>query len=301
MSSGLHISLNAETLFHIGSLPISNSMLTSTLVSLILLVFAIIVRIKLDKKTIKPTGIQNFAELIVESLFGIVNSVTDDLKKSRLFLPSLATFFIFIVLNNWLGLLPGVGSIGINKQESTIISETVTEVPTAEIESKHTDQQEVIDMQKSLEEPSFQETTETVIEEEIESRTTFAPILRPGTADLNTTLALALVSVFSIQFFGLKFLKFSYLKKFINFSNPIACFVGVLEIISEFAKIVSFAFRLFGNIFAGEVLLVVIAYLTRIIAPVPFYGLEVFVGFIQALVFTMLSLVFYNIATAKSH
>ena len=129
----------------------------------------------------------------------------------------------------------------------------------------------------------------------------FVPIFRPGTADLNTTFALSLISVFLIQYFGFKYLSFSYFKKFINFSNPINFYVGILETISEFARIISFAFRLFGNIFAGEVLIVVIAYLTKVLVPVPFYGLEIFVGFIQALVFTMLSLVFYNMATAKSH
>lgn len=257
MSADLHISLNAETLFHVGSLPVSNSMLTSTLVSIFLLVFAVIVRIKLDQTTIKPGGIQNLAEWIVESLLNFVTSVTGDLKKSRLFLPPLATFFIFIVLNNWLGLVPGVGSIG------------------------------------------MRETIESA--EPIVAEAKFMPFFRPGTADLNTTIALALVSVFLIQFFGIKFLKFSYFKKFLNFSSPVNFYVGILETVSEFAKIISFAFRLFGNIFAGEVLLVVMTYLTKIVMPVPFYGLEVFVGFIQALVFTMLSLVFYNMATAKTH
>ncbi len=74
-------------------------------------------------------------------------------------------------------------------------------------------------------------------------------------------------------------------------------FVGILELMGEFTKIVSFAFRLFGNIFAGEVLLVVISFLTKVVAPMPFYGLELFVGFVQALVFAMLSLVFFNMAT----
>ena len=139
-------------------------------------------------------------------------------------------------------------------------------------------------------------------EEVIENNTHVvkAPIFRPGSADLNTTLALAIVSVIVTQIFGLMALKFSYLKKFFNFSSPIDFFVGILEIISEFAKIISFAFRLFGNIFAGEVLLVVIAFLIPVVLPMPFYGLELFVGFIQALVFAMLSLVFFNMAT-QSH
>jgi len=92
-----------------------------------------------------------------------------------------------------------------------------------------------------------------------------------------------------------------YIGKFINFSNPISFFVGILEIISEFAKILSFAFRLFGNIFAGEVLLVVMGFLMPFIAPLPFLGLELFVGLVQALVFVMLTLVFLRVAVSQSH
>ena len=111
------------------------------------------------------------------------------------------------------------------------------------------------------------------------------------------TLALALISVTSIQIFGVSYLSIGYFSKFINFSNPLNFVVGILEIVSEFSRIISFAFRLFGNIFAGEVLLVVMTALTKVIAPMPFYGMEIFVGFIQALVFAMLSLVLFNIAT----
>jgi F-type H+-transporting ATPase subunit a len=73
--------------------------------------------------------------------------------------------------------------------------------------------------------------------------------------------------------------------------------VGILEIVSEFSRIISFAFRLFGNVFAGEVLLVVMSALTKVVAPMPFYGMEIFVGFIQSLVFAMLSVVLMNMAT----
>jgi F-type H+-transporting ATPase subunit a len=127
------------------------------------------------------------------------------------------------------------------------------------------------------------------------------PLLRGGTADLNITLAISIVAVFMIQVFGYKSLGLNYFKKFINFSNPINFFVGFLELISEFAKVMSFSFRLFGNIFAGEVLLAVIAFLLPLFIPLPFIGLEIFVGFIQALVFATLTLVFINIATTASH
>lgn len=130
------------------------------------------------------------------------------------------------------------------------------------------------------------------------------PILRAGTADLNLTVALALISVLLSQYFGIKYLGFkTYIKKFINPSNFLAMFTGVLELVSEFSKVISFAFRLFGNIFAGEVLLAVVAFLVPVFIPAsfPFLLLEIFVGLIQALVFSMLTAVFFNMAISEHH
>ena len=112
------------------------------------------------------------------------------------------------------------------------------------------------------------------------------------------TLALALIAVTLSHFFGVASLgALRHAGKFFNFRNPIGFFVGILEFISEFAKIVSFSFRLFGNVFAGEVLLVIITFLVPYLAPVPFYGLEIFVGFIQALIFAVLTTMFLVVAT----
>ncbi len=128
------------------------------------------------------------------------------------------------------------------------------------------------------------------------------PILRGNNADLNATLVLGIIAFVSIQYFGIKFLGFKeYIKKFINFSDPMSFIVGILETVSEFSKIISFAFRLFGNIFAGEVLITIIAFLIPIAATFPFLLLEIFVGMIQALVFSMLTTVFISIAIQKSH
>jgi F-type H+-transporting ATPase subunit a len=128
------------------------------------------------------------------------------------------------------------------------------------------------------------------------------PLLRGANADLNTTLALAVIAVIAIQVLGVSAIgAIKYAKKFFNFSNPINAFVGFLELISEFSKLISFSFRLFGNIFAGEVLLMVIAFLVPYIAPLPFFFLELFVGIVQALVFMMLTLVFIKGATMSEH
>lgn len=123
------------------------------------------------------------------------------------------------------------------------------------------------------------------------------PFLRSGSADLNFTLGIAIVAVVSTWLYGVRELGlFGFLGKFFTLKSPIFTFVGLLELISEFAKMISFSFRLFGNIFAGEVLLMVIAFLAPVIAGLPFLFLELFVGAVQALVFAMLTLVFLKIA-----
>lgn len=131
------------------------------------------------------------------------------------------------------------------------------------------------------------------------------PFLRANNADLNTTFALALITVSLIQFYGMKYNGVGgYLKKFFNFSSPIMFFVGILELISELSRILSFSFRLFGNVLAGEVLISIVAFLLPSVVSfflVPFYVLELMAGAIQALVFTMISAVLINMATTKAH
>jgi len=123
------------------------------------------------------------------------------------------------------------------------------------------------------------------------------PFWRAPTADINTTLALGLITMIMVQVYGYQYLGLKYFKKFFDFSNPINFFVGILELISDFSKIISFTFRLFGNIIAGEILLLVMGMIVPVLGTTPFIALEIFVGFIQALVFMMLSSVFINMAT----
>ncbi len=211
-----------------------------------------------------PSFAQSFLELVIEGLYNLFNGILAEHTK-KIF-PLLATLFLFIITANWLGLLPGVGSI--------YIEEDLKEVR----------QEEIID--EDLAHP-----------EEIKK----VPLFRGATADLNTTLALALVAVASIQYYGVKSLGFkTHLSKYLNFKDPIYFFVGILEIISELSRVISFAFRLFGNIFAGEVLLTIFASLIPFIVPIPFLALEVFVGFIQALVFVLLTAVLLNVAMSHS-
>ncbi|KKU45443.1 MAG: ATP synthase subunit a [Microgenomates group bacterium GW2011_GWA2_46_7] len=245
MASSLHISIAAESVFHLFGIPISNSMLTSWVISILTVLLCVKVGQSLLLKG-KLTRLQMFFEFMLEGLYNIVESIAGS-TKAKLFFPLVVTFFIFIVPANWSGLLPGAGSIGFNAIHS--------------------------------------------------GKSVFIPLLRGPTADINTALALSLITMIMVQVYGFKYLGFGYLKKFFNFSNPINAFVGILELVSEFSKIISFTFRLFGNIFAGEVLISVMTFLIPLGLPMPFYGLEIFVGVIQGLVFMMLSTVFMNNAT----
>jgi F-type H+-transporting ATPase subunit a len=270
----LEISLVAETLWKVGSFSITNSFLATWLVMAILILLAILVN-----KNIRmiPGNIQLIAEMMIGGLYDLFESVVG--KHVKMLFPLLASTFIFIVVSNWVGLLPGFSTIGYFRK--------------AEV-SNHA----VVETEKPVEETHEGTQAGVVIEETKEAETKFVPLLRAATADLNMTLALAVVAVLAIQYYGFKTVGPHYSRRFIDFRNPIFFFVGLLEIISDVSKIVSFAFRLFGNIFAGEVLLAVIAFLIPFIVPLPFLALELFVGFIQALVFSMLTAVFISVALA---
>lgn len=249
----MEISLPAEKLFSIGPFPVTNSLLVTWGVMIVLIILAVSVKRKIKDV---PSGFQNFVEWVLELLFNLFDSVTQDRKLTKRFFPLVATIFIFIIVANWTEILPGLGSIGLEHHPTT--------------------EEGAVNAQKEI---------------------SIIPFLRSPSSDLNFTLAIAIVSVISVQILGILSLGFfKYIKKFINFRGPINFFVGILEMVSELAKLLSFSLRLFGNIFAGEVLLLVMAFLVPLIAPIPFYLLEIFVGFVQALIFSMLTLVFATMA-----
>lgn len=251
----MHISLAAEKVFELFGFPITNSMLMTWLTMLILIVAGYFGGRKLQSV---PGAIQNFFESIFDFFLGLVDSIMQDRALTLKVFPLTCTLFLLIVLSNWLGLIPGVGTIGF---------------PTV-----------------------------------IHGETVLTPLLRPTNADFNSTLSWALISIVTVQFLGVFALGFgSYFSKFINlkslrsgtFEGSINFSVGILEIFSELSKIISFSFRLFGNVFAGEVLLTVIASLLPFVGPLPFYMLELFVGLIQGIVFVTLTLVFIKIAVTS--
>jgi len=131
----------------------------------------------------------------------------------------------------------------------------------------------------------------------------FTPLLRPGTADLNTTLALSIIAFLTIEISGILTLGvLKYGSKFVNFkAGFIGVLVGIVELIGNLARLISLSFRLFGNIFAGEVLILVISSFAPLLAPLPFILFEMFVGFLQAIIFALLTLAFIQIAVAEPH
>jgi F-type H+-transporting ATPase subunit a len=208
------------------------------------------------------------------------------------------TIFLLVLVSNWWELIPGVDSIGwLESHTAPGTSDVLT----------HYEVQHFLGIRTLVNEPhtpTYDEYREAhehhtlPTNEEGQPVAVLAPFLRAAATDLNFTLALALVSMFMVQVFGVQALGANYFSKFLNFrGGAIGVAVGLIETISEVAKILSFAFRLFGNIFAGQVLLFVMAFLVPWLLPVPFYGLEIFIGFIQALVFSLLALIFFTTST----
>lgn len=223
-----------------------------------------------------PDRAQNAAEAVVDGLLDFMTAVAGNRKKAEKFFPVVATIFLFILASNWAGILPGAGSIGFYKTHAI---EAVSEYAPVTLEGEMP-----AGLDKKIENDHGEKK--------------FVPFFRTVNSDLNVTLALALIAVTLSHYFGVATIGAAHhAGKFFNFKNPIQFFVGILEFISEFAKIISFSFRLFGNIFAGEALLTIITFLVPIVAPLPFYGLELFVGLIQALIFAVLTMMFLSVAT----
>jgi F-type H+-transporting ATPase subunit a len=130
----------------------------------------------------------------------------------------------------------------------------------------------------------------------------FTPLFRSVNTDLNMTLALTIIAFFTIEFSGIFILGFlKYSSKFVNFNSPLDFAIGIIELFSELVRLVSFSFRLFGNIFAGEVLILVITFLVPYVVPVPFIFFELFVGLVQAAIFSLLTLFYIKLAVTEPH
>ena len=244
-----HIEIGAEKLFSVLGFPVTNALLTSWIVVLLL----IFVSFRMSRGiAVIPAMLQNILEFFVEGFVRMAEGILGSRAAAEKYFPLIATSFLFILTSNWLGIFPGIGSVGFYEMRG---------------------------------------------HEQV-----FVPFFRSAASDINTTLALATLTVFLIHAFAVGAIGMrAHIGKFFTFKGPIEFFVGILELVSEFAKIISFSFRLFGNIFAGEVLLIITGFLAPFGAPIPFLMLEIFVGFVQALVFAMLTTVFISIAVADHH
>jgi F-type H+-transporting ATPase subunit a len=263
-----HVALPSEVLFEVAGFPITNTLIASWLTVIVL---ASIFYVCTRKMKLIPGRLQNLAEMAVETLLNFVKGAAGE-KHARLLFPAVATIFIYVITNAYLALLPFFGTIVVAGQEGE-----------------------------------------------------FVPLFRSANTDINVPLSIAVMSFIFVEFWGMKSLgAFRYLGEFFNFGQLgrgikelsrgkirpaitniafgfINLFVGLLEVFSHLIRIVSFTFRLFGNMTAGEILLLISAFLIPFIFTIPFYGLELLIGFIQALIFAGLTLVFGIIAVAPMH
>ncbi len=253
--------LYAEPISHLGNFSITNALLTSWIAVILIIIIAISIKSKLREI---PRKFQNFFEIILEGALSLCDQVTGDRKISVRVFPLVISIFFFVLINNWIGIMPfgGFGIVETHGGESA-----------------------------------------------------FIPFIRSGTADINTTLALGVISVIGANLFGIISIGiWKTFNKYVNLISlgqiftkvkkdptilvvaPISFFVGILELIGEFAKVASLSFRLFGNVFAGEVLLLSMSAILAYGLPIPFLFLEIFVGLIQAFIFAVLVVVYFTIA-----
>ncbi len=262
------IKIAPDTIFQIFGFQVTNTLLGTIVAGIILiLVFVLGTR----KQQLVPHGMQNAIESLVEFLLGLINGVVGgDKARARKFFPLVASFFFFILVANLIDVLPGVDTIG--------------QIDTKAIAEQHLTGQPVLGFLL------FGDISNQII-----------PWIRPATTDLNLNLAMAVIAIVTAQTFGFATLgPKQHLSKYFNFKGPIDFFVGFLELIGEFTRIVSLAFRLFGNVFAGSAVLAVFAFLLPVVADLIFVPFEIFVAAVQALIFALLTLIFLQI-TSVSH
>jgi F-type H+-transporting ATPase subunit a len=281
----MHVSIAAEKLFSVWGLDITNAVFTGFIIVSLLIVGCVFFNRKLSY--LKPTNFQLFFEMAI----GFLSEMIYDLlgrARGKNVIGFIFTFFFLILFSNWFGLLPFVPTFVIDQDHNS--SEAVIASATKEIETYKVEEKQPTIGGCFKERNCYLTTGGVKILEHTKH------VLRAPTTDLSLTVGLAIIAVISTNFAGFAVLKLGYLKKFFNFSNPIDAIVGILEFLSEFIRIISFSFRLFGNIFAGELLLIIMTSLTYGLATLPFLFFEVFVGLIQAFVFFILLGIFISLA-----
>ncbi len=242
----IHVSIEAEPLFAIGPFEFTNSMVGALMASVILLLAA---SYFIRRAHLVPTRMQSLIEMPIEWITGIVSGSTT---RWRGYAGLILALFLMILVANWVGLLPGVGTIGL---------------------IHHTDHGEEL-----------------------------IPLIRPASADLNFTLGLAIVAFIVFVWWGVRINGVrGYLRELVGEPVYMAPLMFPIHLISELSRLISLSMRLFGNVFAGEVLLATMIALAPIIVPAVFLGLEAVFGFVQALVFALLTMTYISLAIAEHH
>jgi F-type H+-transporting ATPase subunit a len=306
-----HITLKPETLHSFGIVNITNTMITSWIV-VILIVAGVFLMTR--RWELVPRGAQNVLEAILEAFYNLVTGIAGE-KNGRRFFPVVATIFFFILFANWLSLTPVFNAIGMGEEaEGGFVMKQVDVGPipvtyTTLSGPGHWGGETIEEDDPQAAQKAEEEKEKGNFVGELK------PFLRGINTDLNTPLALAIISAIAVEFWGISALGFgTYGSKFFNvggifrgirhlnlgevFRGIIDAFVGFLEFVSEVVRLVSFTFRLFGNMFAGEVVILMFTFLFPLLFPLLFYGLEMFVGVIQAFIFATLTLVFGMMAVA---
>ncbi len=240
MESGIHVALKPEVLGTFFSIPITNTLVTSWAVIVLLatIAFAVSRRVRLV-----PSMFQTTLEWAFEYVYDYVAEVLESKEMGARFFPLLMTIFLFIFTANLLEYVPGIGSVGFFHPGE------------------------------------------------------FIPLLRSVNTDLNVTETLAIISFIVVEITGFSIVgTLAYVRKFFNFRSFIDCAVGVVELVGEFVRLISLSFRLFGNILAGEVLIIVATYFAPYLGPVPLMAFELFIGFLQAAIFALLTLFYLKLA-----
>jgi len=238
--------LAPDIITHIGSFPLTNTLISTLIVDSVILGGVYYLHKHIKKI---PGYFQSIFEMVMDTFYDMTEGIAG--KNAKQIFPWFMSFFLFILFANWIGLVPGIGTIGFHQ---------------------------VHDGHKE-----------------------FIPLIRNLTSDLNATFGLALISLVATHTLAIRAVGFKdYMSRYFSI-NPILLFVGALEIVSEFTKVISLSFRLFGNIYAGEVVIHTINNLFAFILPIPFLLLEVIVGLVQALVFSMLTMVFMSVLMTPHH
>jgi F-type H+-transporting ATPase subunit a len=304
------IEIKGEPLIHVADFGneildfnITNTLLTAWIVTAILIAICFLAT---RRMSMVPSGFYNAFEAVIELIYNFVTGIAGE-RNGRRFFPLIATLFIYIAFANWLSLTPVFNTIGIYQplheeeaefhEEAHVFQDSGVSLITPGAEFVELEAAECAAGHEGDEcrHHAIDVATEEHASGEDEKLGVLFPFLRGINTDLMTPAAFAIISLLFIQYWGVTSLGFfRYAGKFINFSSPINFFVGILELIAEFARLISFSFRLFGNMLAGEILLLVMTFLVVVASPilVVFYGLELFVGAVQAFVFGTLTLVF---------